>query len=454
MFGGAEPGHSLTGDLGQAVEPEVHPWGVVLAQGTPALVLVGRARRAEDEAPERGPRAAGAAGDQPSRRLGVYLEGALPVGPGLRARCAPRRERRGSRGGPRRLQSTGARTRPHRRRWARCRRPGAAPRPPVRSTGPVRRRRGPGRGPGRWGSRSVPWPRSRARTTALAWPWRGTLASGPVDDAQDTARQDDPGRARLDAAWKVWIDSQEAAIQTVRTRGGGPPHRRRRGRGLPVDHPVGLAGAGVVHREVGPVAPPVVPVPDRVPQAPRRQPRRPLRVLRARRDANVPPRRHEGRRCLYRSHLRHTGRAGPGGRQDGHDGPGPCRPVRARAQRRGGHPHRARRRPSRHGSEELHRDGAGHRAAGCAGDLLRPSCRQASGSPGRVGGQRAAPRPRRRRAGRQARVRRSVRPVRGGDGREHVARHRRQREQIRRDRPAPSMSPPRTTRSGPTATPR
>jgi len=38
-----------------------------------------------------------------------------------------------------------------------------------------------------------------------------------VEDAQDTARQDDPGRARLDAAWKVWIDSQEAAIQTVRT---------------------------------------------------------------------------------------------------------------------------------------------------------------------------------------------------------------------------------------------
>jgi len=38
-----------------------------------------------------------------------------------------------------------------------------------------------------------------------------------VEDAQDTARQDDPGRVRLDAAWKVWIDSQEAAIQTVRT---------------------------------------------------------------------------------------------------------------------------------------------------------------------------------------------------------------------------------------------
>jgi len=43
-----------------------------------------------------------------------------------------------------------------------------------------------------------------------------------VDDAQDTARQDDPGRARLDAAWKVWIDSQEAAIQTVRTAEGVP----------------------------------------------------------------------------------------------------------------------------------------------------------------------------------------------------------------------------------------
>ena len=38
-----------------------------------------------------------------------------------------------------------------------------------------------------------------------------------MDDAQDTDRQDDPGRARLDAAWKVWIDSQEAAIETVRT---------------------------------------------------------------------------------------------------------------------------------------------------------------------------------------------------------------------------------------------
>ena len=38
-----------------------------------------------------------------------------------------------------------------------------------------------------------------------------------MDDAQDINRHDDPGRARLDAAWKVWIDSQEAAIQTVRT---------------------------------------------------------------------------------------------------------------------------------------------------------------------------------------------------------------------------------------------
>jgi hypothetical protein len=43
-----------------------------------------------------------------------------------------------------------------------------------------------------------------------------------VGDTQDSARQDDPGRARLDAAWQVWIDSQEAAIQTVRTAEGVP----------------------------------------------------------------------------------------------------------------------------------------------------------------------------------------------------------------------------------------
>ena len=43
-----------------------------------------------------------------------------------------------------------------------------------------------------------------------------------MGDTQDTERLGDPGRARLDAAWKVWIDSQEAAIQTVRTAEGIP----------------------------------------------------------------------------------------------------------------------------------------------------------------------------------------------------------------------------------------
>jgi hypothetical protein len=43
-----------------------------------------------------------------------------------------------------------------------------------------------------------------------------------VDDSEDRARQDDPDRERLDAAWKVWIDSQEAAIETVRTAEGVP----------------------------------------------------------------------------------------------------------------------------------------------------------------------------------------------------------------------------------------
>jgi hypothetical protein len=38
-----------------------------------------------------------------------------------------------------------------------------------------------------------------------------------VDDVQDQATRDEANRARLDAAWKVWIDSQEAAIETVRT---------------------------------------------------------------------------------------------------------------------------------------------------------------------------------------------------------------------------------------------
>jgi hypothetical protein len=36
------------------------------------------------------------------------------------------------------------------------------------------------------------------------------------------SQQDDPVRTRLDAAWKVWIDSQEAAIETVRTAEGVP----------------------------------------------------------------------------------------------------------------------------------------------------------------------------------------------------------------------------------------
>src|SRR5579863_4352909 len=110
----------------------------------------------------------------------------------------------------------------HRPRWARCRRCEAGLRPPARSTGPVRRRRGHGRVSGQWESRSVRWPRSRARTIALAWPWAGTLAFALVGDTQESARSDDPGRARLDAAWRVWIDSKEAAIQTVRTAEGVP----------------------------------------------------------------------------------------------------------------------------------------------------------------------------------------------------------------------------------------
>jgi len=43
-----------------------------------------------------------------------------------------------------------------------------------------------------------------------------------VDDSQEQANQDEANRARLDAAWKVWIDSQEAAIETVRTAEGVP----------------------------------------------------------------------------------------------------------------------------------------------------------------------------------------------------------------------------------------
>ena len=43
-----------------------------------------------------------------------------------------------------------------------------------------------------------------------------------MDDSRDGSSQGDPNRARLDAAWKVWIDSQEAAIETVRTAEGVP----------------------------------------------------------------------------------------------------------------------------------------------------------------------------------------------------------------------------------------
>jgi hypothetical protein len=43
-----------------------------------------------------------------------------------------------------------------------------------------------------------------------------------VDDSKNQASQAKANRARLDAAWKVWIDSQEAAIETVRTAEGVP----------------------------------------------------------------------------------------------------------------------------------------------------------------------------------------------------------------------------------------
>jgi hypothetical protein len=38
-----------------------------------------------------------------------------------------------------------------------------------------------------------------------------------MGDSDDRAGEEDSNRARLDAAWKVWIDSQQAAIETVRT---------------------------------------------------------------------------------------------------------------------------------------------------------------------------------------------------------------------------------------------
>jgi len=38
----------------------------------------------------------------------------------------------------------------------------------------------------------------------------------------DTVNEDDAVQARLDTAWKVWIDSQQAAIETVRTAEGVP----------------------------------------------------------------------------------------------------------------------------------------------------------------------------------------------------------------------------------------
>ncbi len=43
-----------------------------------------------------------------------------------------------------------------------------------------------------------------------------------MDESQDQANQDEANRARLDAAWRVWIDSQEAAIEIVRKAEGVP----------------------------------------------------------------------------------------------------------------------------------------------------------------------------------------------------------------------------------------
>ena len=76
---------------------------------------------------------------------------------------------------------------------------------------------------------------------------------------------------------------------------------------------------------------------------------------------------------------------GPVGGPHGHADPDPHRRVRARAQRRGRHPHRAGRRHARPPAAQLRRPRAGDGAAGHPGDALREAAREVRPPPRRAG---------------------------------------------------------------------
>ena len=92
----------------------------------------------------------------------------------------------------------------------------------------------------------------------------------------------DRTQSRLDAAWKTWIEAQEAAIETVRSAEGVPRTETDMAEGYRwVTRLSSLAQEWFIEKS-DPLHPAAVPVAERIPQAPGGQPRCPLRLLHAR----------------------------------------------------------------------------------------------------------------------------------------------------------------------------
>jgi hypothetical protein len=115
----------------------------------------------------------------------------------------------------------------------------------------------------------------------------------------------DPTQDRLDAAWKAWIDAQQAAIETVRTAEGVPRTETDVAEGYRwITRLASLAQEWFIEKS-DPLHPQLF-------------------------QSQTEYRKRGG---VRRAHLRHAGRQGPGRRADRHHGPGPRRPVRSGAQR-------------------------------------------------------------------------------------------------------------------------
>ena len=245
---------------------------------------------------------------------------------------------------------------------------------------------------------------------------------------------DDANRARLDAAWKVWIDSQEAAIETVRSAEGVPRTTLDEAEGYRwVTRLVSLAQEWFIEKS-DPLHPQLfqsqteyrkllVDNPDVRYGFCTLDETRTYRLVGTRGDAayigltfGTPVGKGpvDGKTgTTVQAHIDQF-ELGPNGEVDILIVPEGNRPST-------GEPNCIEMRPGtgQLAVRETFFDRRVDRPADLRVELV-------GGAPPPVLG--------RRRARRQARVRGGVRPVRGGDGREHVARHRRQREQIRRHR--------------------